>query len=118
MGQKEVSELRSRLRILSAHLLKQIYQPGRSTRSLATTILDQRIAIADHIDDNPSLRLKLAEAFAKAYTDGRELAVAETGLPLDTFPVDPSLGSDEALSQSWVPPAVTSGTNGSVEHPG
>lgn len=117
LGRKEVSELRSRLQILSAHLLMQIYRPSMATRSWATTILDQRIAIADHIDDNPSLKPKLAEAFAKAYGDGRKLAASETGLPSNTLPVEPPFGSDAALSQSWDPSAVASGPDGSVEHP-
>ncbi len=117
LGRKEVSELRARLRILSAHLLKLMYQPGKSTRSWSTTILDQRIAIADHIGDNPSLKPKLADAFAKAYEDGRKLAASETGLPLATFPVKSPFGSDEALSQSWIPPNVSSEPNGSVEQP-
>lgn len=104
LGRKELSELRSRLRILTAHLLKTTYQPGRSSRSRATTILSQRIAIADHMADNPSLKPTLAEAFGKAYEDGRDLAASETGLPLATFPVTPPFSCEDALSRSWHPP--------------
>ena len=117
LGRKEVSELRSRLRILSAHLLEQMYQPARSTRSWATTILDQRIEIADHIGDSPSLKPKLADIFDKAYRDGRKLAASETGLPLGTFPVEPPFSSDEALSQSWLPPIVAVAGGEPFEHP-
>ena len=106
LGRKEVSELRSRLRILLAHILKTMHQPMKDTRSWATTILNQRIEIADHIADNPSLKPKLTEVFDRAYQDGRQLAASETGLPLKTFPADPSFSCDDALSRSWTPPAA------------
>lgn len=114
LGRKEVSELRSRLRILSAHLLKQMYQPDKSTRSWTTTILNQRIAIADHMDDNPSLKPKLANAFAKAYEDARELASAETGLALKIFPIRAPFSCDQAMSRSWAPPGVRSDEQGGL----
>ena len=106
LGRKEVSEMRSRLRILLAHILKRMHQPMKDTRSWTTTILNQRIEIADHIADNPSLKPKLAEVFDKAYQDGRQLAASETGLPLKTFPTHPSFSCDDALSRSWNPPAA------------
>lgn len=106
LGRKEVSELRARLRILSAHLLKEMYQPAKSTRSRGTTILNQRIAIADHIEDNPSLRPKLADAFAKSYQDARELAASETGLSTKVFPPEPPFSCDDAISRSWLPKAT------------
>ena len=102
LGRKEFSELRSRLRILTAHLLEATYQPDRSSRSW-TTILNRRIAIADHLADNPSLKPRLVEAFAKAYEDGRDLAASETGLPLATFPATPSFSYEDAVSRSWNP---------------
>ncbi len=66
LGRKEVSELRSRYRVLAHHLLKQMYQPSKSGRSWRTTILNQRIEVAQHIDDNPSLKAKADALFAKA----------------------------------------------------
>ena len=106
LGRKEVSELRSRLRILLAHILKTMHQPMTDTRSWTTTVLDQRIEIADHIADNPSLKPKLAEVFDNAYQDGRQLAASETGLPLKTFPTQPPFSCDDALSRVWAPPAA------------
>jgi hypothetical protein len=43
-------------------------------------------SLADHLDDNPSLRLLLPKALASAYRDASLEAVAETGLPGATFP--------------------------------
>lgn len=106
LGRKELSELRARLRMLCAHMIEEMYQSKRSSRSWKTTILNQRIAIADHMSDNPSLKPKLAAAFAKAYADARELASSETELPLSIFPEDPPFSCDDALSRSWMPRAV------------
>ena len=105
LGRQEFSELRSRLRVLSAHLLKEMYQPAKSSRSWKTTILQQRIAIADLISDNPSLKPRLAEAFDKGYEDARELAASETGLPLDVLPEEAPFTYEEAVSRSWQPQA-------------
>jgi hypothetical protein len=48
--------------------------------------LNQRDAIADHLDDNPSLKPLLPQALASAYRSARRDAVAETGLAESTFP--------------------------------
>ena len=81
LGRKEVSELRSRYTVLATHLLKQMFQPARAGRSWRTTILNQRIAIARHVNDNPSLKSKAEEIFAEAYADARLIAASKTGLP-------------------------------------
>ena len=44
------------------------------------------IAIADHLDDNPSLKPLLPQALASAYRSARLEAIAETGLAGSTFP--------------------------------
>lgn len=103
LGRKEISELRSRYRLLLQHLLKQMVQPARSSRSWRTTILNQRIEIARHIEDNPSLKAKAAGLFAEAYADARKLAASETGLAIDLFPAEVPFTRDQALDQSWHP---------------
>ena len=102
LGRKEVSELRSRYRILCQHLLKAMYQPEKASLGWATTILNQRIEIADHMRENPSLKAKADELFLQAYLDVRKLAAAETGLP-KLFPALPPFTRDQALDQSWQP---------------
>lgn len=59
-------ELRNRLAILLAHLLKWQFQPDRL------------------IADSPSLRADLEDAIAHAHA--RDLAIAETDLPETTLP--------------------------------
>jgi Domain of unknown function DUF29 len=46
----------------------------------------QRNRLADHLDDNPSLKPLLPQALTSAYRDAALEAIAETGLPGATFP--------------------------------
>ena len=101
LGRKEVSELRSRYKVLLQHLLKDIYQPDRSGRSWKTTILNQRIEIARHIGDNPSLKARADGIFLEAYGDARKLAASETGIDICVFPNVPPFTQEQALNQEW-----------------
>jgi hypothetical protein len=86
MGKTEKRELISRLTILLLHLLKWQYQPSLQGASWRTSIRNQRLDIADHLADNPSLRAQMSEAMARAYRKARGEAEQETGLPESTFP--------------------------------
>ncbi len=105
LGRKEIAELRSRFTVLAHHLLKELYQPEKSGRSWRTTILNQRIEIARHMKDNPSLKSKADAVFAEACADARDLAASDTGLPLATFPAAPPFDLDQALRRDWLPSA-------------
>ena len=48
-------------------------------------------------------RCRRAALFAKAYSRARKLASAETGLPLNTLPIDPLLTLDEMSSEDDAP---------------
>ena len=56
MGRTEKRELISRLSVLLLHLLKWRYQPERRSPSWEASIRVQRNRLADHLDDNPSLK--------------------------------------------------------------
>ena len=79
-------ELKNRLRILLAHLLKWQFQPRRRSRSWAGTIVEQRDQIAALLEESPSLQGYLEEATLSAYPRAARLAAIETGLPRSTFP--------------------------------
>ena len=81
MGRTEKRELVSRLSVLLLHLLKWRYQPEKRGPSWEASIRVQRNRLADHLDDNPSLKPLLPKALASAYRDASLEAVAETGLP-------------------------------------
>ncbi|MGA2045992.1 MAG: DUF29 domain-containing protein [Roseiarcus sp.] len=86
MGRTEKRELIGRLTVLLLHLLKWRLQPGKRTAGWEASVRVQRNRLADHLDDNPSLRPLLPAALAAAYRDAALEAVAETGLPGATFP--------------------------------
>ena len=86
MGRTETRELVSRLTVLLLHLLKWRHQQGKRGPSWEASLRVQRNRLADHLDDNPSLKPLLPQALASAYRDAALDAVAETGLAGATFP--------------------------------
>jgi len=86
MGRTEKRELVSRLAVLLMHLLKWRFQPEKRSASWEATVQVQRNRLADHLDDNPSLKPLLPQALASAYRDARLEAAAETGLAVSAFP--------------------------------
>jgi hypothetical protein len=68
--------------------LKWQFQPTRRGASWAATIRTQRRDLARHIDRNPSLTHKIAEAVSYAYENAKIEAAAATGLPETTFPAE------------------------------
>jgi len=87
MGKTEKRELVSRLAVLMLHLLKWQVQPERRGASLEATIAVQRDDLADHLNDNPSLKAQLPQAVASAYRKAGLTAYGETNLPKDVFPI-------------------------------
>ncbi len=79
LGRTEKRELISRLSVLLLQLLKWRYQPDKRSPSWEASIRVQRNRLADHLDDNPSLKPLLPQALASAYRDAALEAVAETG---------------------------------------
>jgi hypothetical protein len=83
VAKREKRELRSRLAILIAHLLKWQLQPARRGRSWSATIANQRKQIADLLLETPSLRRMLdSESFLeRTWTEAEGIAIEQTGLP-------------------------------------
>jgi len=105
MGKRQKQELRSRLTVLFMHLLKWQYQPERRGASWRLTIEGQRDLIADHIDDNPSLKGTLPETCEKAYRHAITSAALETGLRKSTFPAQCPWTFDQAMDDDFWPEA-------------
>ena len=76
LGRQERQQLRNRLSILMAHLLKWEYQPTKRSRSGLATIRVQRRDILRLLKDNPSLKPYLPEILPETYENGRDLAAA------------------------------------------
>jgi hypothetical protein len=103
MGRTEKRELISGLEVLLLHLLKWRYQPGKRGPSWEASIRVQRYSIEDHLDDNPSLKPLLPQALACAYRKARLEAMAETDLPLATFPDACPWTAEQALDGGFWP---------------
>lgn len=103
LGRQQISEFRSRMIVLCAHLLKWIYQPERRSRSWLATIREQRRQIAAHLDENPSLQPAEADQFLKAYGIARDRASGDTDLDVETFPAEPPFTLEQAKALDWMP---------------
>ena len=105
MGASERAELTSRMTELLLHLLKWRFQPERHGASWEVSIIKQRNGIADLLETSPSLRPRLLEVLAKAWPRALRLAVAETRLPLASFPEDCPFTLEEVLAAEFWPEA-------------
>lgn len=103
MGASERRELQSRLEVLIMHLLKWEYQPDRQGKSWLCTIKEQRTRIKDHLNDNPSLKPRLNEILAKAYSYAVISCSKETDLEESAFPESLPYTLDQLLDDNYLP---------------
>ena len=103
LGKQQRQEMRNRLSILLAHLLKWEYQSQKRSRSWLATIRVQRRDLLRLLEESPSLKSYLDEALAKAYPNARDLAVGETNLPSATFPMQCPYQWSETTDEQFYP---------------
>ena len=103
MGKAEKRELVSRLAVLLAGLLKWQYQPERRGKSWRNTVAYQRLDVANHLVDNPSLRARLGESVEDAYKRARLTVSNETDLDADTFPATCPWGFKQMMDADFWP---------------
>ena len=103
MVRSEKKAIRSNLRILLMHLLKYKYQSEKQTNSWLFTIREHRKRLRDDFKNSPSLKRYFREVFEECYQDARELAADETGLTIDTFPVESPFSQEETLNPDYLP---------------
>jgi hypothetical protein len=101
LGKNQQRELRSRLVVLLAHLLKWQFQPGKRKGGWRATIDLQRDEIEALLNQAPSLRQWAP--LADAYRTARKLAADETGLATECFPERCPYTLEEALDPDWLP---------------
>ena len=104
MGRSEKRAVKSNLIIVLLHLLKYKYQPAKRTNSWKASIREHRRRLRDDLKASPSLKRYLEDVFDECYQDGREQAADETGLPLDTFPLESPFTAAETLNPDYLPP--------------
>ena len=103
LGRSEASELKSCLRIILGHLLKWQHQPARRSRSWRNTLGRERDNFDVILEENPGLKSRQLELFAKAYRVARKDAARETGLSLERFPLECPYSLDQALDEEFWP---------------
>lgn len=103
LGRSDRRELESRLTVLLMHLLKWRKQSKMRSRSWSGTIIEQRRRVDKLLKESPSLRPFVSEALVEAYSNAREAASNDTGLPEAEFPDDCPFTLDEVLSREFLP---------------
>jgi len=104
MGKSQRSEIRNRMRVLLAHLLKWQFCPElreRCERGWRLTILEQRDRVTDDMADSPSLRPYALTVFTECYAKARLQAADEAELSPDRFPPEPTFTLDQALDPAY-----------------
>lgn len=101
MGKSEKRTLESRLEVLLMHLLKWQFQPDYRGKSWMLTIKEQRIRLAEHLQDNPSLKAALAPSVEKVYKLAVLGAERETGLEI--FPPNCPYALEQIFDAGFFP---------------
>ncbi|MBD2412635.1 hypothetical protein FACHB389_11165 [Nostoc calcicola FACHB-389] len=104
MGRSERGSLKSNLIVILVHLLKWQFQPDNRSGSWEGSIIEHRRRVKEALDDSPSLKSYLESIFVECYTQAVKQAKAETGLSVESFPVNcpyqlPEVTNDEFLPQ-------------------
>jgi hypothetical protein len=103
VGKSEKRELKNRMAVLLAHLLKWRYQPERRGNSWRRTLKEQRRGIAGCLKETPSLKSDLNQPdwWDLVWADAVSQAIEETGL--DCFPESCPWESGRILNPDFLP---------------
>lgn len=99
----ERRSIESNLTVILTHLLKWQYQPEFRSGSWKGSIVEHRRRIREALKESPSLKRYFEEVFAESYADAIDLASAETGLSVETFPQSCPYTLTEVLDSSFLP---------------
>ena len=97
MARRDRREVESRLTVLIAHALKWVHQPDCRSGSWRGTIIEQRQEL-EGLVSRGVLRNHAEAVLADVYRKAIDRAAAESGLPVDTFPVVCPYTLDQLLS--------------------
>jgi hypothetical protein len=103
MGKGDRRKLINRFAVLLAHLLKWQFQPERRGNSWKYTIKEQRLRVAELLNDSPSLNYELGQQLENAYEMALLIAAKETSLNVDAFPKNLSFSLEQSLNPEFLP---------------
>lgn len=103
MGRSERRSLESNLIVVLLHLLKWQYQPERRSGSWEASIIEHRRRIRKALKESPSLKPYLESILGESYEEAIKQAKAETGMPLETFPVECPYDLPVAIDDNFLP---------------
>lgn len=104
LGRSVKREIRRRLIVLIAHLLKWRYQPElRDGSTWKATIREQRREIADLLEESPSLRPKIQPMWGKVHRRAVEDAADEMGSDERLLPISCAYTLDQVLDLTFFP---------------
>jgi len=99
--------LQSQLAGLVEHLLRIDHAPARARsenlRGWEVSLRYARRAVAELLDENPSLQSELKNIFARAYLDGRDQALASLKLPDSAIPETAPWNAEEVIRSDFRP---------------
>ena len=103
IGRSVKRALVHRLTVLFAHLLKWQFEPEFRGRSWRYTIIEQRDAISDLLEENPSLKHGLEDIVSRAYQRAVRDAAYETELKITLFPAECPWSLEQVLDSEYWP---------------
>ena len=103
MGRSERRALESHLKNLLLHLLKWSAQSRRRSRSWRDSMGNARDAMADLLQDSPSLTPHLPEMVRRQYARARRSVAIQTGVAERAFPAACPFSLEEILDQAFFP---------------
>lgn len=109
LGKSQKHAVNSLLIKLFEHLLKLTYWESEreyNQKHWKHEICNFRLDLQYLLKDSPSLKPYLASIFFDCYQKACKLAVNSTGLPLNTFPIEPIGTLEQILDDDWFPIAI------------
>jgi hypothetical protein len=106
MGRQQRAELANRLIVLLTHLAKwqsQVEARARHGRSWRLSVAEQRLRVARHLKQTPSLEPLVDEALNEAWEVARIVAARETKLPLESFATECPFSWNDVTREDWMP---------------
>lgn len=105
MGASDFRELRSRLIVLIAHLLKWEYQLKERSSGWIGTIEEQRIQLQGLLEQSPSLKNRATALLneQREYLKALNIASRETGIPKKAFPKTCPYSLHQLLDDDFFP---------------